>query len=308
LARDDVNQGSLLEDVYISPHRLQKVHRNRFHSPPSKIRNSIALKTFILQSSAAKMPSKYQKLASKHVLIIGGTSGIGFAVAEASLESGASVTVSSSSSSRVSSTVASLKSSYPTGKVAGYVCDLSTSSLETNIKELFEKTGKLDHIVFTAGDKLAGMPIQDITLEKIIAAGQVRFFAPLLVAKIGSKYLNPGPQSSIILTTGGVAETPSPNWSVIASYAAGLHGMARNLALDLKPIRVNAVSPGAVDTELWKDFSEEQKEIFMKSIREKVLTGKIGKPEDVAEAYLWLMKDSNVTGVVASTDSGHKLA
>lgn len=148
------------------------------------------------------------------------------------------------------------------------------------------------------------IPVKDFTYEKIIQAGQIRFVAPLLVAKVGSKYLNAGPESSIVLTTGSVSEKPNPNWSVVAAYAAGLHGMTRNLALDLKPIRVNLVSPGAVDTELWKDFTAEQKEGFFKSISAKVPTGRIGRPEDVAEAYLWLMKDSNVTGFVASTNSG----
>jgi NAD(P)-dependent dehydrogenase (short-subunit alcohol dehydrogenase family) len=67
--------------------------------------------------------------------------------------------------------------------------------------------------------------------------------------------------------------------------------MTRNLALDLKPIRVNLVSPGAIDTELWKDFSPERKEAFMKEISDKTPTGRVGKPEEVAETYLWLMKD-----------------
>lgn len=65
--------------------------------------------------------------------------------------------------------------------------------------------------MFTAGDKLASMPLQEISYENIIMAGQIRFFAPLLVAKVGSKYLNPGPQSSIVLTTGNVADHPIPN-------------------------------------------------------------------------------------------------
>jgi len=217
------------------------------------------------------------------------------------------VTISSSNRSRVNGAVEALKKSYPSGKVTGYACDLSKPSLEKDIEALFEQTGKLDHIVFTAGDKLATIPLQESTLESIQRAGQVRFFAPLLVAKVGSKFLNPGPQSSITLTSGGVAERPTPNWSIVASYASGLHGMTRNLALDLKPIRVNLVSPGAVDTELWKDLSAETKAGLFKGISEKSPTGKIGEPEDVAEAYLWLMKDSNATGVVAISDSGSKL-
>ncbi|PVH86283.1 NAD(P)-binding protein [Cadophora sp. DSE1049] len=221
---------------------------------------------------------KYNKLAGKHVLVIGGTSGIGFSVAEASLESGARVTISSSNPNRVRSSITSLQASYPHATITGHVCDLSQPSLESDVAALFEKTGKVDHIIFTAGDSLAQMPLSSITLPSLIAAGQIRFFAPLIVAKIGSKYLTPDPESSIVLTMGAVGERPTKDWSVIASYAAGLHGMTRNLALDLRPVRVNCV-----------------------------LTGRVGRPEDVAEAYLWLMKDSNVTGFVASSNAGSTL-
>ena len=155
-------------------------------------------------------------------------------------------------------------------------------SLEADIEALFQSTckdGKVDHIVVTAGDALATTSIHESTLESIQRAGQVRFFAPLLIAKVGIKFLNPGPSSSIILTSGTVAERPIPNWSVVASYAAGLHGMTRNLALDLAPVRVNLVSPGAVDTELWKDMSEDRKAAMFKGIAAKVPTGHVGKSE-----------------------------
>jgi NAD(P)-dependent dehydrogenase (short-subunit alcohol dehydrogenase family) len=249
---------------------------------------------------------KYNKLAQKHILVIGGSSGIGYAVAEASLSAGASVTISSSSPSRISSAIESLQTSFPGSHVRGFPCDLSKPSLEADISKLFEQVGRVDHIVFTAGNPLAMVPLQEATLEKIQAAGQVRFFAPLLVAKIGSKYLGSGPECSIIITTGSVAEKPLPNWSIIAAYASGLHGMVRNLAVDLKPIRVNLVQPGEVDTPLWR-MSEEEKERMFEGVRQRVLTGRVAEPEDVAEAYLWLMKDWNVTGTVASSDSGSKL-
>lgn len=95
------------------------------------------------------MASKYQKLHNKHVLVIGGTSGLGFGVAEASLASGAHVTVSSSNQSRVDSTVQNLKSSFPEATIAGHVCDLSKPTCEKDIEALFAKVGKVDHIVFT---------------------------------------------------------------------------------------------------------------------------------------------------------------
>lgn len=158
--------------------------------------------------------------------------------------------------------------------------------------------------MFTAGDRLATMPIQEVTLEAIYKAGQIRFAAPLLVAKVGSRYLNKSSDSSIVLTTGSVAEHPHANWSVVAGYASGLHGMTRNLALDLKPIRVNLVSPGGLDTELWRDISSEQRDRMYKLWAERNPTAHVGTPEEVAEAYIWLMKDSNVTGRVAASDSG----
>lgn len=252
------------------------------------------------------MASKYQKLQDKHVLIIGGTSGIGYAVAEASLASGARVTVSSSSQSRVDAAVQRLQAEFPNGTSAGHACDLSRPTVEADIEALFAKVGSVDHIVYTAGDRLATAPVADITYDRIIAAGQIRFFAPLLVAKVGSRHLRgPGPYSSITLTTGAVSQKPSPGWSLIAGYATGLHGMTRNLALDLKPVRVNLVSPGFVLTELWDhSLDAEAKGEFARKVAGSVPTGRAALPEDVAEAYLFLMKDPNVTGSVVDSNSG----
>jgi len=151
---------------------------------------------------------------------------------------------------------------------------------------------------------LATTPIQKSTLESITQDGQIRFFAPLLVTKVGSRYLSVGPEASIVFTTSSVAEHPISNWSVVASDAAGLHGMTRNLALDLKPIRVNLVSPGLLDTELWKDMSKEARDGMYTASAGKHPTGRVG---DVAEAYLRLMKDLNVTSTVVASDSGGKV-
>ena len=188
-------------------------------------------------------------------------SGIGFGVAEALVENGSVVTVSSSNATRVQETVEKLKKSYPSAssRISGHACNLGDeATLEDNVKALFEKVGKLDHVVFTAGDSLAQMELATVDMEKMKKAGMVRFFAPLMVAKYAAKYLSEGPNSSIVLTTGAVSERPISGWSVIGSFATGLQGMTRGLALDLKPIRVNLVSPGAVKTELWRDMSEEQ--------------------------------------------------
>jgi NAD(P)-dependent dehydrogenase (short-subunit alcohol dehydrogenase family) len=161
----------------------------------------------------------------------------------------------------------------------------------------------LDHIVFTAGDALATLPISSITMESIIAAGQIRFFAPLLLAKFVPKYLKQSHTSSYTVTTGSISERPMPNWSVIASYAGGHHSMVRNLALDLKPVRVNGVAPGVVDTELWS-MPKEEKDKLMEQFAKKLATGRPGQPEDVAESFLAILKDGNMTGSMIRTDGG----
>ncbi|KAG9230155.1 hypothetical protein BJ875DRAFT_409460 [Amylocarpus encephaloides] len=256
---------------------------------------------------------KYSKLAGKHVLVIGGTSGIGYSVAEASLTSGAVVTISSSNPEKVALKVSALQSTYPSSIITGHVCDLSLSpatpnSTESAILSLLQSVSKpIDHIVFTAGDALSHIPVSEITLDKMYAAGHIRFFAPLLLAKYAKEFLNEGPGSSIVLTTGSVAEKPWEGRAVVAGFGAGIHGMVRNLALDLKPIRVNAVSPGVVLTELWDFLPAATREDILNETARDSPTGRVGQPEDVAEAYLWLMKDSNATGVVASSDSGRKL-
>lgn len=143
-------------------------------------------------------------------------------------------------------------------------------------------------------------------MQNIVQAGQIRFFAPLLLAKFLPTYLKSSYTSSYTITTGTTSEKPVPDWSVVGSYAGGHHSMVRNLALDLKPIRVNGVSPGAVDTELWK-MPAGEKEIIMKAVAEKMTTGRPGQPEDVAEAYLAIMKDMNMDGSVIRTDGGYML-
>lgn len=178
------------------------------------------------------------------------------------------------------------------------------ASLESNVEQLFQKAGKLNHVVFTAGDSLAMMPLEEATLEKTIQAGMVRYFAPLMVAKQAAKVLDKSPTSSITLTTGSVSEKPIPNWSVIVGFATALQGTTRGLALDLKPIRVNLVSPGAVETSLWDGIPEDKRQEMFKAFGDKMATGKIGQVEDVAEAFLYSMKDKNLTGSMISTNGG----
>ncbi|OTA62596.1 short chain dehydrogenase [Hypoxylon sp. EC38] len=258
--------------------------------------------------------AKYNKLAGKHVLVIGGSNGIGRGVVEGSLESGAHVTLSGSSPQSAAKAVAEVKAAYPSASLIGLSCDLSKDTVETDLDRLLTEAKKaqgrdIDHIVLTAGDPLIVMSPQEITLEKIRKVAKIRFEMPILLGKVADRHLRKSPESSLTISTGGIAEQPAPGWSVTAFVAAGLTGLTRNLAIDLKPTRVNAVEPGFVDTGLWAamGYTAEQKAAELAKWDAKLPTGKAGRVEDVAEAYLYLMKDKNATGEIVKTRSGANL-
>lgn len=259
--------------------------------------------------------SKYTtKLANQRVLIFGATSGLGYAVAEAALENGAHLAISSSNESKLERTVARLKEAYPTQSanqsITTYVCDLSdTANLAANLETVFKEatsngTTKLNHVVTTAGDALKLPALDEMTPELINSGMNVRFTAPAMMARFVHKYVENSPSSSFSLTSGARSRKPAPGWSLATAVTAAVEGLGRGLALDLKPIRVNVVSPGAVDTELFSAFPKEQLDGLMQMFKSQSTTGTVAQPEDLAESYLYLMKDRFVTGSVIESNGG----
>lgn len=261
------------------------------------------------------MAPKYtNKLANQRILILGATSGIGFAVAEAAFEHGANLVISSSNQSKLDKTVARLKEAYPAEfekqTITTHVCDLSdVANLNDNLEKLFEfatngGTDNLNHIVTTAGDALNLPKLADLTPEAMYSGMTVRYIAPAMMAKFIPKYVVDSPSSSFTFTGGMRGKRPAPGWSMATAICGGIDGLARGLALDLKPVRVNVVHPGAVHTELFGMFPEEQLEAMLKIFRNSSTTGTVGRPEDLAESYIYLMKDEFVTGSVIDSNGG----
>jgi len=241
-------------------------------------------------------------LASKTIVVFGGTSGIGFAVAEASLKSDAAkVIVVSSNAERVQGTVERLKNAnLGKGAVEGFAVD---GKDETAMKKLLADIGEVDHIVWSSGDGLPlGFPNMDPDVMK--GAFDVRFWGAVTVAQ-NAKFK---PKGSFTLTTGSVIRKPGKTWSIAAGVMGAVDGITRGLAVDLAPIRVNSVCPGFVKTELWRDFSVEQREQMFAAAAEKLLVKHVADPHEVAEAYLFVMKCDYITGQSIQVDGGAVLA
>jgi len=264
------------------------------------------------------MPNKYlNKLHGKRVLVIGGTSGIGFAVAEASVEYGAIVVVASSTQEKIKKTIARIQASYPEAgdRIRGHRVDLASDDVESQVKTLLEFATdggqhKLDHVVDTAGDAIHLVTVKEADAGTFAQAGRVRIVGAVILAKYATEYINVSSTSSLTITGGVNTSKPNDNWSIAAGVGAAKEGLTRGLARDLRPIRVNLVSPGAVNTELFEGFAKKMNlsvDQVLASYREKTLTGTVGTPEDLAESYLYLMKNSFVTGTITHAEGGYLL-
>jgi NAD(P)-dependent dehydrogenase (short-subunit alcohol dehydrogenase family) len=236
----------------------------------------------------------HMTLSGQKIVILGGTSGLGFATAAAAAREGAAVVVVSSRRKRVERALANL----PDG-AEGHAADLAD---EEQQRALFDRIGAFDHLVFTAGESLRLGALDALSLDEARRAFELRFWGALAAAKHGSRRIRPG--GSIVLTTGIAMDRPQRGWTVAASICGATAALTRALAVELAPIRVNAVSPGVVRTALWDNFAETDREALYRDVGRALPVGRVGEPEDLAEAYLYHMRERFSTGQVVTVDGG----
>ncbi|KAJ6551641.1 hypothetical protein B0H19DRAFT_1073302 [Mycena capillaripes] len=200
-------------------------------------------------------------LLNSRTLVIGGSSGIGFAVASAALTNGGKVSITSVTAEKLATKIAELQAIYPDAHITGNAADLSSvSTLEANLQSVLDAAvkdngGPLDHIVYTAGDAFhRSGGLAAVTATTALGDFTVRYLGPLSVGKLVAanpgRYLNPAASSSITLTSGTLAHRPLPGLSPWIGVVGAVEVLSRALAVDLAPIRVNVIIPGAVKTEL----------------------------------------------------------
>lgn len=234
------------------------------------------------------------------VLIVGGSSGMGLALAGRCLGTGAEVIIVGRNRERLTRAREALGSPPQLQAIAADV------SREEQVLELFGQVGSLDHIVSTAAD--VGGAYQLVSALDLRAAQRVvdsKLYGPLLLAKHGAPKL--AATGSITVVSGIAAYRPAPRGAVVAAINAALEGLVRALALELAPIRVNAVSPGWIDTPIWTSVAGDKKDEVMGAMAKRLPVGRIGRPDDVADAIVFLMGNTFTTGSVLHVEGGHRL-
>ena len=234
-------------------------------------------------------------LKTQRVVVIGGSSGIGFAVAAGALAEGAEVIVGSSGADKVAAAAARLGSG-----ASGFAIDVKD---DASVAAFFEKVGAFDHLVFTAGDwnRPGGGTVADLDLETAPQAMSVRFWGALRAIKQARNTIST--QGSITLTDGMLAHRPRKGALLSTAFAGAAEHLTRGLAVDLSPIRVNCVCPGLVLTEMTAAWPPEALKQFVAG--QPIARG--ADPDEVAQAYLYLMRGGYTTGQVIVVDGGRML-
>ena len=237
------------------------------------------------------------------IVVIGGSSGIGLAVARRSLDDGATVVIAGRSQQRLDAARADLaRTGPPAGRLSAHPVDIGDSA---QVTRLFERVGTLSHLVVTAADLPYG-PVVSLSEDSMVRAVRSKILGPLFAAQQAApRITKPG---SITFTSGIAASRPAPGGALAATVNGALESMVLALALELAPIRVNAVSPGWVDTPVWDRLATpDVKNARMADLAARLPARRLGRPEDIANAVAFLIADTFVTGTVLHAEGAQVL-
>jgi NAD(P)-dependent dehydrogenase (short-subunit alcohol dehydrogenase family) len=228
-------------------------------------------------------------LKGKKVLVIGGSSGIGLATAELAKGEGADVIIASRNVERLDAAANRLNA-------VAIPADVTS---DESVTELFRRCGAVDHVVVTAAQLRTG-PFRTVAMEDVRATMEAKFWGAWRVARAAE--FRPG--GSLTLVSGYLSVRPRPNSAIIGAVNGALESLARSLALELAPARVNAVSPGIIDTPIRAAMPEEARRDMLAKTAAALPVGRVGSGEDIARQILAFMTIGFATGSIVYLDGG----
>ena len=248
-----------------------------------------------MSSSVNEQRSGAGRLAGRRVVVIGGTSGIGLATAQAAAGEGAEVVLVGRSSSALEAALEALPSAM--GERADVVD-------ESAVQQLFGRLGEVDHVVLTAGGRVGGR-LLEADLNALRSDMDTRFWGAVHVCRAAAPRVRPG--GSITLCSGAVSAKPAPGRSVVSAMVNAVESLGRALALELAPIRVNTIVPGIVDSPRLRDALSGQVddlEQHLATAYRHLPAGRAADLEEIAQAFLFAMTNGYFTGQSLMVDGG----
>jgi NAD(P)-dependent dehydrogenase (short-subunit alcohol dehydrogenase family) len=234
----------------------------------------------------------------QRVVIIGASAGIGEAAAKAFAARGAAVTITGRSKERLDQ--AAQRIGHPV-----LTAELDATSRGA-LDAFFATTGTIDHLVLSASPGAVGVgPIAALDEAALRQAFDGKFFAHVKAIQAALPQLRR--DGSLTIITAATARAAFPGTAGIAAANGALETMVAPLAVELAPLRVNAVSPGVIDTHWWNALPEDQRRAYFDSVAAVSPVRRIGKPDDVADAVVYLAGAGYVTGTVLECTGGSNL-
>lgn len=233
-------------------------------------------------------------LQGKKVLVIGRPSGIARAVVLAVREAGGTVVAAGRDRQ-------ALAAAYDDPGVTAERVDLAD---EASIAELAERLGPVDHIVSTASARARGA-VADLDHDTVLASFTVKVLGPMFLAKHFAPRM-PG-DGSFVLFSGSSARKPAAGMLAVGATNGAADVVARGLAVELAPIRVNAISPGTIDTGAYDGLGAQRKAELFAAREAGNPVRRIGNSGDIAQAVLFALTNTFLTGVSLAVDGGEPL-
>jgi NAD(P)-dependent dehydrogenase (short-subunit alcohol dehydrogenase family) len=233
--------------------------------------------------------------SSQGLLVVGGSSGIGLATALSALEAGADVTIASRSASKLED--ARRQSG---NRLRAWTLDTADNDA---VEGLFQANGPFHHVVVSASATKGG-PIRDLPLVDAYASMESKFWGAYRVARAARIH----PEGSLTIVSGFLSRRPSATSVLQGAINAALEGLVRGLALEFSPVRVNAVSPGLIDTPLYAKMPDDKRDALYQATGKRLPVQRIGAADDVARAILFAAANRFTTGSVITVDGGGTIA
>jgi NAD(P)-dependent dehydrogenase (short-subunit alcohol dehydrogenase family) len=227
-------------------------------------------------------------------LVIGGSSGIGYATAAGALAEGAKVTIASRSEEKLRAAQTQLK-----GGVEARRLDVANTA---EVDAFFDAAPSYDHIVVSGAAFKFGA-VRDLGLDDAYAAMNVKFWGAYRVARKARV----APAGSFVFVSGFLSRRPKPNMVLIGAINAALETLAQGLALEMAPVRFNVVSPGIIDTPTRAGMPAEARKALLENAAKSLPVKRVGQAEDVAGQILLMLRNTFMTGAVVYIDGGGML-